>query len=98
VAVMYLGRIVEEAEVNELFDRPMHPYTKALLSSVPLPQARQPDKEILLEGDIPSPFNIPSGCCFHTRCGEKIGPICEAQEPEAVFTSSNHSVLCHLCG
>ena len=98
VAVMYLGRIVEEAEVNELFDTPMHPYTKALLSSVPLPQARQPDKEILLEGDIPSPLNIPSGCCFHTRCSEKIGPICESQEPEAVFTSSNHRVLCHLCG
>jgi len=98
VAVMYLGRIVEEAEVNDLFDTPMHPYTKALLSSVPLPQARQPDTEILLEGDIPSPFNIPSGCCFHTRCREKIGPICESQEPEAVFTSSNHSVLCHLCG
>ena len=98
VAVMYLGRIVEESEVNELFDTPMHPYTKALLSSIPLPQARQPDKEILLEGDIPSPFNIPSGCCFHTRCSEKIGPICESQEPEQVFTSSNHSVLCHLCG
>jgi oligopeptide/dipeptide ABC transporter ATP-binding protein len=98
VAVMYLGRIVEEAEVNDLFDTPMHPYTKALLSSVPLPQARQPDTEILLEGDIPSPFNIPSGCCFHTRCSEKIGAICESQEPEAVFTSSNHSVRCHLCG
>jgi oligopeptide/dipeptide ABC transporter ATP-binding protein len=96
VAVMYLGRIVEEAEVNELFDMPMHPYTKALLSSVPLPQARQPDTEILLEGDIPSPLNIPSGCCFHTRCKEKIGPICETQEPEAVLASSNHSVLCHL--
>jgi oligopeptide/dipeptide ABC transporter ATP-binding protein len=98
VAVMYLGRIVEEAEVNELFDMPMHPYTKALLSSVPLPQARQPATEILLEGDIPSPLNIPSGCCFHTRCKEKIGPICETQEPEVVLVSSNHRVLCHRCG
>jgi len=98
VAVMYLGRIVEEAEVNELFDMPMHPYTKALLSSVPLPQARQPGTEILLEGDIPSPLNIPSGCCFQTRCKEKIGPICESLEPEAVLVSSNHRVLCHLCG
>jgi len=98
VAVMYLGRIVEEAEVNELFDMPMHPYTKALLSSVPLPQARQPDTEILLEGDIPSPLNIPPGCCFHTRCKEKIGPVCETQEPKAVQVDSTHSVLCHLCG
>jgi oligopeptide/dipeptide ABC transporter ATP-binding protein len=98
VAVMYLGRIIEEAEVNELFDMPMHPYTKALLSSVPLPQARQPDTEILLEGDIPSPLNIPSGCCFHTRCKEKIGSICETQEPKAVQVTSTHSVICHLCG
>jgi oligopeptide/dipeptide ABC transporter ATP-binding protein len=98
VAVMYLGRIVEEAEVNELFDMPMHPYTKALLSSIPLPQARQPATEILLEGDIPSPLNIPSGCCFHTRCKEKIGSICTAQEPEVVSVSSNHRVLCHRCG
>ncbi len=96
VAVMYLGRIVEEAEVNELFDMPLHPYTRALLSSVPLPQARQPDTKTLLEGDIPSPVNIPAGCCFHTRCSEKIGPICTTQEPEAVSVSSNHRVLCHL--
>lgn len=98
VAVMYLGRIVEESEVNDLFEKPMHPYTKALLSSVPLPQATQPDSEIILEGDIPSPLNIPSGCCFHTRCKEKIGPICEKQEPEAFQVSPNHSVLCHLYG
>jgi len=97
VAVMYLGRIVEEAEVNELFDNPMHPYTKALLSSVPLPQARQPAMEIPLEGDIPSPLNIPSGCCFHTRCKEIISSICTTQEPEVLAVSVNHRVLCHRC-
>ena len=97
VAVMYLGRIVEEAEVNELFDNPMHPYTKALLSSVPLPQARQPAMEIPLEGDIPSPLNIPSGCCFHTRCKEIIGSVCTTQEPEVLAVSVNHRVLCHRC-
>jgi oligopeptide/dipeptide ABC transporter ATP-binding protein len=96
VAVMYLGRVLEEGEVNELFDSPAHPYTKALLSAVPLPQAEQPQKTILLEGDIPSPLHIPTGCCFHTRCNEKIGSICEDVEPANIFLSSTHRVLCHL--
>jgi oligopeptide/dipeptide ABC transporter ATP-binding protein len=97
VAVMYLGKIVEEGEVDALFDTPLHPYTRALLSAVPLPQARQPEEQILLEGDIPSPAHIPTGCCFHTRCPEIIGSICRHREPDIAHPSPTHKVACHRC-
>jgi len=96
VAVMYLGKIVETAQTEELFQSPKHPYTKALISAIPLPQANQPETETILEGDIPSPINIPPGCRFHTRCPEKIGNICHEVEPPPVKTSETHIVNCHL--
>jgi oligopeptide/dipeptide ABC transporter ATP-binding protein len=96
VAVMYLGKIVETALTEEVFQSPKHPYTKALISAIPLSQANQPDTEIILEGDIPSPIHIPSGCRFHTRCLEKIGAICHEVEPPPIKISETHIVNCHL--
>lgn len=95
VAVMYLGNIVEIAETKELFDNPLHPYTKALLSAVPSLDKRQRRERILLEGNVPTPLNPPSGCRFHERCPVKIGKICEQVNP--AWTQKNeHGVACHL--
>jgi oligopeptide transport system ATP-binding protein len=99
VAVMYLGRIVELSETGELFGRPLHPYTQALLSAIPMPD---PDKEaerkrIILEGDVPSPANPPSGCRFHPRC-RYATDICKEQDPEYRDLGEQgvkHWVACH---
>ena len=96
VAVMYLGKIIEMGETECIFSSPRHPYTRALVSAVPLPQAEQPERTILLEGDIPSATHIPSGCRFHTRCPEKIGAICEEIEPSTQSFSDGSQVDCHL--
>jgi oligopeptide transport system ATP-binding protein len=96
VAVMYLGKIIEMGETECIFSSPRHPYTKALVSAVPLPQAEQPEGMILLEGDIPSATHIPSGCRFHTRCPEKIGAICEEVEPPTQYFWDGSQVNCHL--
>jgi oligopeptide transport system ATP-binding protein len=96
VAVMYLGKIVEMGGAEEIFSSPRHPYTKALVSAVPLPQAEQTGEWICLEGDIPSATHIPSGCRFHTRCPEKIGMICEEIEPQPCRFPDGSEVTCHL--
>ena len=96
VGVMYLGRIVEMGETEDVFSFPGHPYTRALVSSVPVAQAEQPQQMVYLEGDIPSATHVPSGCRFHTRCPEKIGPICEEMEPPVSYFPDGRQVNCHL--
>jgi oligopeptide/dipeptide ABC transporter ATP-binding protein len=95
IAVMYLGRIVELADTAELFNRPSHPYTEALLSAVPIPDPKHQRKQIVLGGDVPSPINRPSGCHFHTRC-IYAQERCKVEEPKLEETSSGHFVACHF--
>lgn len=95
IGVMYLGNLVEEAATDELFSLPSHPYTQALLSSVPSSNPRVKKERIILEGEIPSPMHVPQGCVFHTRCMYSM-PICEKQKPEMKEISGGHCVACHL--
>ena len=97
VAVMYLGKIVELTERVELYRNPLHPYTQALLSAVPIPdpQAEQTRKRIILKGDVPSPANPPPGCYFSTRC-PRVMDICRQVEPEFKSVGSDHFTACHL--
>ncbi len=95
VAVMYLGKIVELAPTGELFQEPLHPYTKALLRAVPKLEPRQKSATPALEGDLPSPINRPAGCHFHPRCPYAM-PICREQYPALRPVSPSRSVACHL--
>ncbi len=95
VAVMYLGKIVELATDRELYTNPQHPYTEALLSAVPVPDPTAEKKRVILQGDVPSPINPPSGCHFHTRCPYK-EQICEEVVPEFKDLGGGHWVSCHL--
>lgn len=95
VGVMYLGRLVELASRDELYSTPMHPYTVALLSAIPVPDPDVKKTRILLEGDVPSPLNPPSGCTFHTRC-PRARAECRESRPEWRETSPGHFVACHL--
>ncbi|MBW9146919.1 dipeptide ABC transporter ATP-binding protein [Clostridium sp. CM027] len=95
IGVMYLGSLVELASKNELYNNPLHPYTKALLSAVPLPDPTLKRERIILKGDIPSPANPPSGCKFHTRCQYAV-ERCKNECPQYKDVGSKHFVACHL--
>ena len=95
IMVMYLGNVMEYGDTDEIFDNPLHPYTKALFSAVPVPDPDFKMNRIILSGDIPSPANPPLGCKFHTRCKECMN-VCKFKEPEYLEVKPNHFVNCHL--
>ncbi|AJY75934.1 ABC transporter ATP-binding protein [Paenibacillus beijingensis] len=97
VAVMYLGKIVEIADVDSLYSDPLHPYTQALVSSIPADDRHAKREKIILKGDLPSPLDIPAGCPFQTRCAH-VHERCLAAAPSLKETAPSHSVSCHLYG
>ena len=95
IGVMYLGNLVEMASKEEIFDNPMHPYTKSLLSAIPIPDPEMKMDRTILEGDLPSPANPPVGCKFNTRCPECM-EICKKEDPKLRIIGNNHKIACHL--
>lgn len=95
IAVMYLGKIVELSDCSKLYASPCHPYTKALLSAIPIPDIKNQKKREVLEGEVPSPISKPKGCAFHTRC-KYCKNICKEMEPELYEVENEHFVACHL--
>ena len=98
IVVMYLGKIMEISDAEELYKKPVHPYTQALLSAIPVADIDHQKERILLEGDVPSPINVPSGCRFHTRC-QHCQQICKEKEPELktyIEDGKEHMVACHF--
>ena len=98
IAVMYLGKIVELADYRTLFANPTHPYTKALLSAIPVPNVVQTRERIILEGDVPSPIKPPPGCRFFGRCYQRNEELCKDKDPELKEVAPGHMVSCHVCG
>jgi oligopeptide transport system ATP-binding protein len=97
VAIMYLGKVVEIAQSDTIYRDAKHPYTRALLSSVPIPDVDGKKERVLLQGDVPSPVNPPSGCAFHPRCAYR-APLCDRMEPPLDFDGDSHGVACHVFG
>ncbi len=97
VAIMYLGKVVEIAKSDTIYRDAKHPYTKALLSSVPVPDMERKKERVILEGDVPSPVNPPPGCTFHPRCSYREG-LCSQTEPSLDFDNDSHGVACHVFG
>jgi len=97
VAVMYLGKIIERAAIEKVILEPLHPYTKALISAVPVPDPTSERIQVVIQGEIPSPINIPSGCRFHTRCPVAM-EICPKKEPAFIDVGNQHFVACHYYG
>ncbi|MEM2703267.1 MAG: ABC transporter ATP-binding protein [Candidatus Bathyarchaeia archaeon] len=95
IAVMYLGKIVEMGNVEQVILNSLHPYTEALIDAVPLPDPTSKRIEVRIKGEIPSPINPPSGCRFHTRCYAYIGDICKTNDPQLVEVEKGHFVACH---
>jgi oligopeptide/dipeptide ABC transporter ATP-binding protein len=98
VAVMYLGRIVETTDKASLFEMPLHPYTEALLSAIPVPDPKVRRTRIMLQGEVPSPLAPPPGCHFHTRCPIRKLPLCAVEVPQLRESRPGHWVACHLRG
>ena len=96
IGIMYLGKLVEEANVDELIDEPLHPYTQALIAAVPDPDPTAEKSKVIIKGEIPNPTNIPSGCRFHTRCPQ-MKEECTQEEPTLREIRDGHRVACHIC-